>query len=184
MLPLQDSVVQHEFIFCLAILIQTSSACCATAAAFGPSSVTIKRRLRYTITLHTWQMSRLDQRKSYWCFLFFPHAVSPPIVQLLSLVPSPLFHHVRGLQLKSVLSVMKNYWLAPRCIDVPLARNREWFGGCPCSSAFREKGHDGAKAFEKGSVKHGNAWPKCKNFLLLSINKLHWPCSENVLMTV
>lgn len=29
----------------------------------------------------------------------------------------------------------------------------------PCSSAFREKGNDGAKNFEKGGVKHRNAWP-------------------------
>lgn len=183
MLPLQDSVVQHEFIFCLAILIQTSSACCATAAAFGPSSVTIKRRSRYTITLHTWQMSRLDQRKSYWCFLFFPHAVSPLIVQLLSLVPSPLFHYMRtAIEKRSffyekLLAGTEMHWCSS-------CQEQGSVSGCPCSSAFREKGHDGAKAFEKGGVEHGNAWPKCKNFLLLSINKLHWPCSENVLMTV
>lgn len=54
----------------------------------------------------------------------------------------------------------------------------------PRSSAFREKGNDGAKDFEKGDVKHRNAWPKCKNFLLSSINELHWLCSESMLMIV
>lgn len=38
---------------------------------------------------------------------------------------------------------------------------------------FREEGNVGIQDFEKGALNHRNAWPKCTNFLLSSINKLH-----------
>lgn len=47
-----------------------------------------------------------------------------------------------------------------------------WVALLSCSSEFREEGNVGAEDFEKGALNHRNAWPKCTNFLLPSINKL------------
>lgn len=57
--------MQQEFILSLAQLIQTSCVYCATAVALGPRRVTVKIKMRYTISLHSLQMSGLDQRKIY-----------------------------------------------------------------------------------------------------------------------
>lgn len=173
MLPLWDEVIQQEFILPLANLIQTSCVYCTTAAALGPRRVIVKIKMRYTISLHTLQMSGLDQRKIYWCSSSFCHIVSP-----LSL-PCLNFCCVRGLGMKSV-SFMKY-----SCLALSSSCQEQGMVGWPCSSDFREEENVGAKDFEKGALDHRNAWPKCTNFLLSNINKLlclamrvcWWSCS-------